>query len=230
MRVNLVNALALKLEPEGYRMVSSAVIKAPSRSHEIENLVYFRSVKGAGSSILVEIGIRHDSAQKFAVSALQLYGRPPLNRLINFSETGSAIRFPIGLLLDWSPPWTVSPARVGEERAEQIIFEGIMRYHHSMIDYLSSESALLDFLVEDRFDKIRLVNPAVRLAMSVHLARRVGRNLNELLRGARLESLAVRSQISAECDLEKYIDHLVKSEISTCEFPCKTDPGSGISR
>jgi hypothetical protein len=172
-------ALASALAEAGYRRVRRHVYRA-EWSTEVEHFIYFQLYGTPKDYLGADFGIRNKQAEIFAIRSLQAYGGP-LERLLRPDyRNGCFMRFPLSDE-SWGLRSSLTISSMSGPALARKVRDDIVQKLFPVIRDVTTLDRFLSLLLTDA-EPVRwpYSNGALRAAIIVHLAQRLGMRPREI--------------------------------------------------
>jgi hypothetical protein len=205
-----------------YERLKRHVYRAKWSTLEAEHFVYFHLYGTPKEYLTADFGFKNQEAEQFAVKSIQAYGGKVYEGLHHEEHTDCYMRFELGRLASWGIRSSLRVSMIPAKTLQKKIAHDITQVLFPIIGEVTSLDRLLWLLLADGepYPWIRC-NGAMRAAMVVHLAQRVGMPVSETR--ARLEpyqrSIATNILKAPDPDPRSYVERIINDASLEASMP-----------
>lgn len=200
-----------------YEYLKRHVYRAKWSTPEVEHFIYFQLYGTPSGYLAADFGIRNKEAESFAIRSIQRYGGD-LYRLLRHDDCSDCfMRFSLGQLASWGIRSSLKISTTSGVILVEKIKHDIKQQLFPVVRGIKDLASLLSLLLVDAepYPWIRC-NGAMRAAMIVDLARRLGRQSEEIhaLLKPHNKWIAINLLNAPDPDPSSYVERIIEDSVS----------------
>jgi hypothetical protein len=210
-------SLTAAMADVGYDRRKSYVYRAEWSTLDVEHFVYFQTYGTPKDYLAADFGIRNKEAESFAIRSIQAYAGD-LYRLLRHDDGSDCfMRFSLGRLASWGIRSSLNISEMSERALAEKIKHDIRQQLFPIILEVTDLARLLSLLLVDAEPHpwIRS-NGAMRAAMIVNLARRLGMQPGEVRAVLKPHNKRIATSLlkAPNPDPASYVERIIEDAVS----------------